>query len=104
MSNTRFHSPPRFDGAGYAVLAESLLAGQGYREIDHPERPPHAHYPPGRGIAPLKEDLEVLKKIGYDGSINLELENAPEPQKIREWVQEGYRVTDGLMNGLEIRN
>lgn len=41
------HAPPRFDGAGYAVLAESLRAGRGYREIDHPDAPRHAHFPPG---------------------------------------------------------
>jgi D-psicose/D-tagatose/L-ribulose 3-epimerase len=64
----------------------------------------HAHYPPGRGIAPLKEDLEALKKVSYSGSVNLELENAPEPEKIVEWVVEGYRATDGLMTELNIRN
>jgi hypothetical protein len=46
-ARTSFDAPPRFDGAGYAVLAESLLRGEGYRAIDHPDRPPHAHYPPG---------------------------------------------------------
>jgi hypothetical protein len=45
--NTRLDAPPRFDGAGYAVLAASLASGQGYREIDHPDRPVHAHFPPG---------------------------------------------------------
>jgi hypothetical protein len=40
-------APPRFDGAGYAVLARSWLSGQGYRAIDHPDRPRHAHFPPG---------------------------------------------------------
>ncbi len=45
--NTRFEAPPRFDGAGYAVLAESLRTGRGYREIDHPAAPRHAHFPPG---------------------------------------------------------
>ena len=40
-------SPPRFDGAGYSVLALSLLSGQGYREIDRPDSPRHAHFPPG---------------------------------------------------------
>jgi hypothetical protein len=40
-------APPRFDGAGYAVLGEALATGRGYREIDHPEQPRHAHYPPG---------------------------------------------------------
>lgn len=42
-----FTAPPRYDGAGYAVLARSLAAGTGYRAIDHPDRPRHAHFPPG---------------------------------------------------------
>jgi Dolichyl-phosphate-mannose-protein mannosyltransferase len=44
---TDVHAPPRFDGAGYAVLAEALQTGQGYREIDRPDAPRHAHFPPG---------------------------------------------------------
>ena len=40
-------APPRYDGAGYALLARALLEGQGYRSIDHPDRPRHAHFPPG---------------------------------------------------------
>ena len=41
------YEPPRFDGAGYAVLARSLREGRGYRAIDHPDEPCHAHFPPG---------------------------------------------------------
>ncbi|MDG3004633.1 glycosyltransferase family 39 protein [Paludisphaera mucosa] len=40
-------APPRYDGAGYAVLARSLREGRGYRAIDHPDEPRHAHFPPG---------------------------------------------------------
>jgi len=40
-------APPRYDGAGYALLATSLLDGHGYRAISHPDRPRHAHFPPG---------------------------------------------------------
>ena len=29
------------------MLARALLEGQGYRAIDHPDRPRHAHFPPG---------------------------------------------------------
>jgi hypothetical protein len=47
MLNTEFRAPPRFDGAGYAVLGEALAQGRGYREIDKPDVPPHAHFPPG---------------------------------------------------------
>jgi hypothetical protein len=49
--DTDLHAPPRFDGAGYAVLARSLAEGAGYREIDHPDRPRHAHFPPGYPLA-----------------------------------------------------
>ncbi len=47
LLNARLDAPPRFDGAGYAVLARSLLQGSGYRAIDHPDAPRHAHFPPG---------------------------------------------------------
>jgi len=50
-ASTRFRSPPRFDGAGYAVLAQALASGRGYHEIDHPDRPRHDHYPPGYPFA-----------------------------------------------------
>ncbi|MHC5541864.1 glycosyltransferase family 39 protein, partial [Singulisphaera rosea] len=45
--NTRFASPPRYDGAGYAMLGLGLSQGLGYVELNHPDRPPHAHFPPG---------------------------------------------------------
>lgn len=51
LANTRLESPPRFDEAGYAVLGRALAAGEGYREIGHPERPRHAHFPPGYPLA-----------------------------------------------------
>jgi hypothetical protein len=47
LSRTLIHSPPRYDGAGYAVLARALATGQGYRGVDRPDLPRHAHFPPG---------------------------------------------------------
>ncbi|WP_165067891.1 glycosyltransferase family protein [Paludisphaera rhizosphaerae] len=47
LAQADLDGPPRYDGAGYAVLAESLLEGAGYRAIDHPDEPRHAHFPPG---------------------------------------------------------
>ena len=46
LPNTGFRSPPRFDGAGYALLGLSLSSGLGYREGSHPDMPPHTHFPP----------------------------------------------------------
>src|SRR5690242_5453962 len=45
--NADLSAQPRFDGAGYSVLGMALATGQGYREIDVPGAPRHAHYPPG---------------------------------------------------------
>jgi hypothetical protein len=45
--NAEWRGPPRFDGAGYAVLGLSLKSGRGYREISHPASPRHDHFPPG---------------------------------------------------------
>ena len=47
----RFDEPPRYDGAGYATLARSLAEGTGYRDITHPDSPPHVHFPPGYPLA-----------------------------------------------------
>jgi len=49
--STDLNSPPRYDGAGYSVLAWSICTGQGYREIDQPDNPPHTHFPPGYPLA-----------------------------------------------------
>lgn len=50
-ANTGFHSPPRHDGAGYAVLGWSLALGEGYRDASHPTAPRHSHFPPGYPLA-----------------------------------------------------
>jgi len=47
MGGACWSAPPRYDGAGYAVLARALMSGQGYRAIDQSDQPRHAHFPPG---------------------------------------------------------
>ena len=47
VANASWSAPPRYDGAGYAVLALSLLERHSYRAIDHPDEPRHGHFPPG---------------------------------------------------------
>ena len=47
VANASWSAPPRYDGAGYAVLAQSLLERHRYRAIDHPNEPRHGHFPPG---------------------------------------------------------
>lgn len=50
-SSTQLKAPPYYDGAGYAVLGLSLAGGHGYREINRPDAPRHAHFPPAYPLA-----------------------------------------------------
>jgi D-psicose/D-tagatose/L-ribulose 3-epimerase len=63
----------------------------------------HGDLPPGKGTAPLKEYLRVLKGMGYDGTVTIELEFSPDPDRIKEWVKESYDVTAEMMSDLGIR-
>lgn len=46
LASLSWTEPPRFDGAGYAMLGRSLAEGRGYREINAPVAVRHAHFPP----------------------------------------------------------
>jgi len=63
----------------------------------------HGDLPPGRGTAPLRDYLRVLKEMGFDGTATIELEFSPDPERIREWVKESYDVTAGMMKELGVR-
>jgi D-psicose/D-tagatose/L-ribulose 3-epimerase len=63
----------------------------------------HGDLPPGRGVVDFPPYLEQLAKTGFDGTMSIELEYSPEPDKIVEWVREAYAATDALMQSLGIR-
>ena len=65
--------------------------------------PNHAHYVPGSGVVPIREDLEVLKKIGSNPSIGIEIENLPEPEKIHYSVKQAYEASAKIMDELGVR-
>ncbi|MCW5981347.1 MAG: sugar phosphate isomerase/epimerase [Bryobacteraceae bacterium] len=64
----------------------------------------HGDLPPGRGVVNFPPYLEALRDTGFDGTVSIELEYSPEPDKIVEWVAEAYRETDKLMQAAGIRN
>ncbi len=64
----------------------------------------HGDLPPGRGVVPFAPYLEEIKQLGIDSAISLELEYAPEPDKIVEWVTEAYEATDKLMQAAGLRD
>lgn len=63
----------------------------------------HGDLPPGRGVVDFPPYLEALAKTGFDGTISIELEYSPEPDKIVDWVREAYTATDKLMSDLSLR-
>ena len=64
----------------------------------------HGDLPPGRGVVDFPPYLAALKDVGFDGTVSIELEYSPDPDKIVEWVAEAYRETDKLMQAAGIRN
>jgi len=64
----------------------------------------HGDLPPGRGITPIKEYLEQIQKTGFDRTVSIELEYAPHPDRIVEWVEEAYAKTDEIMRALGCRS
>lgn len=57
----------------------------------------HGDLPPGRGVVKFMPYLQAIKELKIDGVISIELEYAPDPSKIVEWVEEAYRGTAALM-------
>jgi sugar phosphate isomerase/epimerase len=44
--------------------------------------------PPGRGVTPIAAYLAAIRDTAYDGVVSIELEYAPKPGRIVEWVAE----------------
>jgi len=64
----------------------------------------HGDLPPGRGAVNFPPYLQALKDSGFSGTISIELEYSPEPEKIVDWVREAYTATDLMMTSLGIRS
>ncbi len=63
----------------------------------------HGDLPPGRGTVSFPPYLKALADAGFSGTVSIELEYSPEPDKILDWVREAYQATDRLMTSLGIR-
>lgn len=64
----------------------------------------HGDLPPGRGVIEFAPYLLEIKDLGIDGVISIELEHAPDPDRIIEWVEEAYRETAKLMRAVGLRD
>ncbi|SFJ18811.1 sugar phosphate isomerase/epimerase family protein [Planctomicrobium piriforme] len=63
----------------------------------------HGDLPPGRGVVDFPPYLKELRKLEIPGTVSIELEYSPEPDKIEEWVREAYEQTAKLMREAELR-
>jgi D-psicose/D-tagatose/L-ribulose 3-epimerase len=63
----------------------------------------HGDLPPGRGVTPIADYLAAVRDTGYDGVVSVELEYAPEPDRIVAWVEEAYEATARIMADLGCR-
>jgi D-psicose/D-tagatose/L-ribulose 3-epimerase len=63
----------------------------------------HGDLPPGRGVVDFPPYLKALSDTGFNGTVSIELEYSPEPEKIADWVREAYVATNSLMNDLNLR-
>ena len=64
----------------------------------------HGDLPPGRGVVDFPPYLAALQEIGFCGTVSVELEYSPEPDKIVDWVREAYRETDRLLAAQGLRD
>jgi sugar phosphate isomerase/epimerase len=63
----------------------------------------HGDLPPGRGVVNFAPYLREIKALDIDGSVSLELEYSPQPDRIVEWVREAYQATDRLLREANLR-
>jgi sugar phosphate isomerase/epimerase len=63
----------------------------------------HGDLPPGRGVVNFAPYLREIKALDLDGVVSIELEYAPQPDRIVEWVREAYQATDRLMREAGLR-
>ncbi len=63
----------------------------------------HGDLPAGMGVTPIKEYLAAIRDTGYDGTVSIELEYSPDPDKIVEWAQQAYDGTAQIMSEIGVR-
>ena len=89
-------------GASFADVA--VLAGMiGHVHLSDCDGKVHGDLPPGRGVTPIREYLQAILDTGFTGTVSVELERTPEPARMVELVEEGYRETARILAELGVR-
>jgi len=63
----------------------------------------HGDLPPGRGVVKFTPYLQAIKELEIDGVVSIELEYPKQRETVVEWVEEAYRETAKLMDGVGLR-
>lgn len=64
----------------------------------------HGDLPAGMGVTPIKDYLKAIIDTGYHGTVSIELEYSPQPEKIVEWAKQAYEATAQIMRELGVRD
>jgi sugar phosphate isomerase/epimerase len=64
----------------------------------------HGDLPPGLGVVDFPPYLRALAGCGFEGTVSIELEYSPQPDKIVNWVRDAYRSTSDIMDSLGVRS
>lgn len=90
--------------AGNSVDDVSRMEGLiGHIHLSDCDGKVHGDLPAGRGVTPIKEYLAAIRDTGYDGTVSIELEYSPDPDKIVEWATEAYESTAAIMRDIGVR-
>jgi len=85
-------------------LLERLRGKVAHVHISDCDGKVHGDLPPGRGVVNFPPYLSALNELNVpDATISIELEYAPDPNKIVEWVREAYASTAALMREAGLR-
>lgn len=91
--------------AGDSPDKVAALSGRiGHVHLSDCDGKKHGDLPPGRGVVDFPPYLKAIQDAGFEGTVSIELEYSPEPEKIIEWVKEAYGSTNGMMESLGIRS
>jgi D-psicose/D-tagatose/L-ribulose 3-epimerase len=63
----------------------------------------HGDLPAGMGVTPIGEYLQAIVDTGYEGTVSIELEYSPEPERIVEWATRAYEGTASIMREIGVR-
>jgi D-psicose/D-tagatose/L-ribulose 3-epimerase len=90
-------------GASFDDVA--VLTGLiGHAHVSDCDGKVHGDLPPGRGVTPIKEYLQAVVDTGFAGTVAVELERSPNPERMVELVEEAYRETARIMAELGVRD